>query len=107
MLRLLVPGLLGLTLSGCATIIGPTAAPSCDGYSRRPLNPSMWNWEQAQARPLPAPEAAVDAAAVPATAAPNVRTGQLRGTTRAAGSRTARFDIAASVNACTAERGHA
>lgn len=31
------------TLSGCASLTYPL--PKCDGYSRRPLNRSMWEWE--------------------------------------------------------------
>jgi type IV secretion system protein VirB7 len=31
-------------LSGCASITYPL--PKCDGYSRRPLNRSMWQWEE-------------------------------------------------------------
>jgi type IV secretion system protein VirB7 len=31
------------TLSGCASLTYPL--PKCDGYSRRPLNRSMWQWE--------------------------------------------------------------
>ncbi|MDW9475679.1 hypothetical protein [Sinorhizobium meliloti] len=30
-------------LSGCASMTYPL--PKCDGYSRRPLNRSMWQWE--------------------------------------------------------------
>ncbi|AFL51495.1 type IV secretion system protein VirB7 [Sinorhizobium fredii] len=30
-------------LSGCASMTYPV--PKCDGYSRRPLNRSMWQWE--------------------------------------------------------------
>ncbi|PDT50342.1 hypothetical protein [Sinorhizobium fredii] len=30
-------------LSGCASMTHPL--PKCDGYSRRPLNRSMWQWE--------------------------------------------------------------
>ena len=32
------------TLSGCASLTYPL--PKCDGYSRRPLNRSMWQWEE-------------------------------------------------------------
>jgi type IV secretion system protein VirB7 len=31
------------TLGGCASLTYPL--PKCDGYSRRPLNRSMWDWE--------------------------------------------------------------
>lgn len=30
-------------LGGCASLAYPL--PKCDGYSRRPLNRSMWEWE--------------------------------------------------------------
>lgn len=36
---------LAATLSGCASLSYPL--PKCDGYSRRPLNRSMWEWEGA------------------------------------------------------------
>ena len=32
-----------LGLANCATMGKP---PSCDGYSRRPLNRSLWDWER-------------------------------------------------------------
>lgn len=31
------------TLGGCASLTYPL--PKCDGYARRPLNRSMWEWE--------------------------------------------------------------
>lgn len=34
---------LAATLAGCASVTYPL--PKCDGYSRRPLNRSMWEWE--------------------------------------------------------------
>lgn len=34
---------LAATLAGCASLTYPL--PKCDGYSRRPLNRSMWEWE--------------------------------------------------------------
>jgi type IV secretion system protein VirB7 len=34
---------LAATLGGCASLTYPL--PKCDGYSRRPLNRSMWQWE--------------------------------------------------------------
>ncbi len=53
MLRLVFP-LVALTLiSGCASISYPL--PKCDGYSKRPLNRSMWQWEDtkpASVKPL-------------------------------------------------------
>lgn len=32
-----------VALSGCASLT--YSLPKCDGYSRRPLNRSMWQWE--------------------------------------------------------------
>lgn len=43
MMRILLPFLLALILAGCSSITHPL--PKCDGYSRRPLNRSMWQWE--------------------------------------------------------------
>ncbi len=34
---------LAATLGGCASLTYPL--PKCDGYSRRPLNRSMWQWQ--------------------------------------------------------------
>lgn len=39
-LLLLLP--LSLVMAGCQSISYPL--PSCDGYSKRPLNRSMWDW---------------------------------------------------------------
>ncbi len=32
-----------VALGGCASLTYPV--PKCDGYSRRPLNRAMWEWE--------------------------------------------------------------
>lgn len=32
-----------IALGGCASLTYPL--PKCDGYSRRPLNRAMWEWE--------------------------------------------------------------
>lgn len=42
-MRILLPILLTSILTGCSSISHPLA--KCDGYSRRPLNRSMWQWE--------------------------------------------------------------
>ena len=105
MLRMLIPSLCGLALSGCATILGPTAAPSCDGYSRRPLNPSMWNFEEATLAPLPAPPSEVDVPVIGTRPEPKLRTGQAK-SLPLPGNPPGRFDVAASVRSCTSERGH-
>lgn len=41
--RILLSLLLTVNLVGCGSISHPL--PKCDGYSRRPLNRSMWQWE--------------------------------------------------------------
>ncbi|MBB3133195.1 type IV secretion system protein VirB7 [Rhizobium pisi] len=43
MIRIIVSILLAMELTGCASKSHPL--PKCDGYSRRPLNRSMWQWE--------------------------------------------------------------
>src|SRR4051795_7859156 len=48
--RIIIAGLLMFSVVGCASLTGPRGAPSCDGYSRRPLNRSMWDWEAAKPR---------------------------------------------------------
>lgn len=35
-------------LSGCATLSYPL--PKCDGYAKRPLNRSMWDWDAGKAQ---------------------------------------------------------
>jgi type IV secretion system protein VirB7 len=54
MIRILVPLLLTVSLSGCASISYPL--PKCDGYSRRPLNRSMWQWEDKEKLQKPVSE---------------------------------------------------
>ena len=43
MIRIVLMLLLTLILAGCSSI--SHLPPKCDGYSRRPLNRSMWQWE--------------------------------------------------------------
>ncbi|MFK0166553.1 hypothetical protein [Rhizobium sp. NPDC090279] len=43
MIRILLLLSLTMGLAGCGSISHPL--PKCDGYSRRPLNRSMWQWE--------------------------------------------------------------
>ncbi|WP_375635048.1 MULTISPECIES: type IV secretion protein VblB7 [unclassified Bartonella] len=43
-----------LFLSGCMSSPNTLKSlPKCDGYSKRPLNRSMWNWEGK--KPIPTP----------------------------------------------------
>lgn len=43
-------GALTLTLSGCGTLIDSKPA-SCSGYSKRPLNRSLWDWDNSGKQP--------------------------------------------------------
>ncbi len=43
MIRLMMTLVLACGLTGCQSVKYPL--PSCDGYSKRPLNKSMWNWD--------------------------------------------------------------
>lgn len=63
MIRIIVSLLLALEFTGCAS---RSQLPKCDGYSRRPLNRAMWQWEDNK----PAKQSGNDA--VPATAAGQV-----------------------------------
>ena len=38
-------------VSGCATLSYPL--PKCDGYAKRPLNRSMWDWDAGKAQGNP------------------------------------------------------
>lgn len=56
---------MAVALSGCASLTYPL--PKCDGYSRRPLNRAMWQWEdnsnlkqkQSDARPAASQSVAI------------------------------------------------
>nr|WP_292768130.1 type IV secretion system protein VirB7 [Mesorhizobium sp.] len=37
-----------VAVSGCATLSYPL--PKCDGYAKRPLNRSMWDWDAGKAQ---------------------------------------------------------
>ena len=102
--------------SGCASLTGPAGAPTCDGVSRRPLNRSMWAWESltppARAETSPALPVREPGASSTEPAAQLTGTGALgsagRSTSAAVGhlALPARYDVAASRRACTAETGH-
>jgi hypothetical protein len=55
-----------LAIAGCGTLIS-TRPPSCDGYARRPLNRSLWDWETAK---LAAATSVSVTGSIKATAAP-------------------------------------
>lgn len=101
-------------LGGCASVMGPTPAPSCDGGARRPLNRSMWDWEGT--RPVapvasaitPAPSQAPISAPA-ASGEPVVRKGETGTPERIGAIRSWRlpgFDVAASLQPCASEVGH-
>ena len=98
--------MLALILSGCASILGPKGAPTCDGMSRRPLNRSMWDWDRT------APIAATPTAAPVAAPEPLARLGATQpvGSPIGADSRRpgapARFAIAASAQSCAGASDH-
>ena len=101
-------------LGGCASVMGPTPAPSCDGGARRPLNRSMWDWEGTRAAvpvasaitsvpsqgPASAPAASGEAVIRKGEMVTPERIGEARGRTLPA------FDVAASLRSCTGEVGH-
>lgn len=53
---LLIAAATASVLSACGSLRS-TAAPTCDGSSRRPLNRSLWDWE-GQTRPSVTPSTA-------------------------------------------------
>jgi len=108
--RIIIAGLLMFSVVGCASLTGPRGAPSCDGYSRRPLNRSMWDWESAKpvAQAVPSPAVPVDPA-VPT--APLIRKGGAEGAkggpaVSSVPPRAPQFNVAASEQACTGEDAH-
>src|SRR3954467_9742936 len=108
--RIIIAGLLMFSVVGCASLTGPRGAPSCDGYSRRPLNRSMWDWENAKpAGPaVAAPALPVDPA-VPT--APLIRKGGAEGAkggpaVSSVPPRPPQFNVAASAQADTGEDPH-
>ncbi len=83
---------LATPLTGCASLMG-ASAPSCDGWTRRPLNRSLWDWENAG--PIQAP------AVAPANRQAIIRKGEID--KAHASERTAAlpiFDIVASTRRC-------
>lgn len=90
-------------LTGCASLTGATA-PSCDGFARRPLNRSLWDWENA--KPIAVAPTEAPASLPPANGEPIIRKGEAGGSKPEA--RTAAlpvFDVAASTRSCGADHG--
>ncbi|WP_080687605.1 hypothetical protein [Rhizobium hidalgonense] len=44
MIRIVLSLFLTVSLAACGSISHPL--PKCDGYSRRPLNRAMWQWQE-------------------------------------------------------------
>jgi type IV secretion system protein VirB7 len=63
-----------LAIAGCGTLVS-IRPPSCDGYARRPLNRSLWDWETAKltAAASVSGTGSVHAAAVPEASATGSR----------------------------------
>ena len=59
-----------LAIAGCGTLVS-IRPPSCDGYARRPLNRSLWDWETAK---LTAAASVPVTGSVHATAVPEAST---------------------------------
>ncbi|MCE4226356.1 hypothetical protein HCU64_21650 [Methylobacterium sp. C25] len=101
-------------LGGCASVMGPTSAPSCDGGARRPLNRSMWDWERTRPEvPVAGVITSVPSqvpASIPAgSGEPVIRKGEVGPAERIGDARTRMlpsFDVAASLQPCTGEVGH-
>jgi type IV secretion system protein VirB7 len=104
--RLLMILLTGFSVAGCATLTGQSA-PSCDGYNRRPLNRSMWDWENA--KPAAPPVAAVPAGTPVAPGPPLIRRGQAQPTDTSPAlassnrPRDPQMNVAASLQTCGAK----
>ncbi|WP_246695814.1 MULTISPECIES: hypothetical protein [Methylocystis] len=79
---------LATPLTSCASLTG-AGAPSCDGWTRRPLNRSLWDWENA---------APIEAPTQPAIGEPIIRKGRAHANERTAALPV--FDIAASARRC-------
>jgi type IV secretion system protein VirB7 len=94
--RLIILCLASTPLAACASF--SSAAPSCNGWSRRPLNRSLWDWENAPNSASPwGTSLRRDDVASP------MRVGKPLGDIPAAGSQPPRFNIAASYRACGEE----
>ncbi|MBB5758558.1 type IV secretion system protein VirB7 [Methylorubrum rhodinum] len=101
-------------LGGCASVMGPAPAPSCDGGARRPLNRSMWDWEGtrpgAPVANLTAPASGQEPASPPAVPGkPIMRKGDADTRERvgvARGRVLPNLDIAASLLPCAGDVGH-
>ena len=85
-------------LTGCASLTG-ASAPSCDGSARRPLNRSLWDWENAGPISVE-PREAPSVPPVPAGREPIIRKGDATGLTPTRLAARPFFDIAASKRSC-------
>jgi type IV secretion system protein VirB7 len=86
-------------LSGCASLTG-ASAPSCDGSARRPLNRSLWDWENAQPIAVEPKETPAPVPSAPAGSQPIIRKGDAGSTTPTRLTARRVFDFAASVQSC-------
>ncbi len=89
---------LATPLTGCASLTG-ASAPSCDGSVRRPLNRSLWDWENARPIAVAPIETLPPASLPPAGNEPIIRKGEVGGS-KAHTATLPVFDIAASTRRC-------
>ena len=94
MTRMVFLLLLTAGLEGCGSINHPL--PKCDGYSRRPLNRSMWQWENNGKADQPGAEAVPDNARAQATS-------YAQDLTSGMPAAFAHFDVASSYRPCEAK----
>jgi len=80
-----------LALAGCVTA-GGSQAPTCDGQSRRPLNRSMWDWEQGMQ--LRSPEVGVSEGRGPVQGSRSAPAGAVQPAAAASARRLAPFRLA-------------
>lgn len=95
MIRITVLLFIGASLAGCASISYPL--PKCDGYSRRPLNRSMWQWEDEKQTQQPKTQANRTTADPTTT---NVITPYVEEEARSRPAAFEHFDIAGSYRPC-------
>ncbi len=91
---------LATPLTGCASLTG-ASAPSCDGSVRRPLNRSLWDWENATPIAVAPIETPPPAPPPPAGHGPIIRKGEVGGPKpQARIAALAIFDTTASTRSC-------
>jgi type IV secretion system protein VirB7 len=86
-------------ISGCASLTA-ASAPSCDGSARRPLNRSLWAWENTRLIAVGPIETPVSIPPASVGREPIIRKGDAGGAKPTRLAVRAVFDIAASARSC-------